>query len=76
VTHDDSAAKNVVVLAAGEASSEGTKLSARRRKLLARGTKLPTRYAHERLGSAGREELESWAERVLEAASIEDVFGA
>jgi hypothetical protein len=31
---------------------------------------------HERPGSAGREDLESWAERVLEAASIEDVFGA
>ena len=32
-------------------------------------------WATERLAQAGREELEQWAERVLEAQRLEDVFG-
>jgi hypothetical protein len=31
-------------------------------------------WAEERLSAAGREELETWAERILDAGKIEDVF--
>ena len=33
-------------------------------------------WIEERLGQASREELESWAERVLDAKRLEDVFGS
>lgn len=45
-----------------------------RRQLKRRFTKLPPQV-EERLAQAGREELESWAERVLDAEQLEDVFG-
>jgi hypothetical protein len=44
-----------------------------RRQLARRFEELPG-WAEQRLESAGRDELESWADRVLEAERIEDVF--
>ena len=33
-------------------------------------------WVEERLGQASREELQSWAERVLDAESLDEVFAA
>ena len=46
-----------------------------RRQLNRRFKELPP-HVEERLEQAGREELESWAERVLDAHRLEDVFGS
>ncbi len=46
-----------------------------RRLLKRRFVELPP-WVGERLERAGRGELESWAERVLDAERLEDVFGA
>jgi hypothetical protein len=43
------------------------------RQLVRRFGSLPT-WAEQRLGQATRQELESWAERVLEAQRLEDIF--
>ena len=44
-----------------------------KRLLTRRFQQLPT-WVEERLGQASREELESWAERVLDAESLDEVF--
>mgnify|MGYP000671093726 CR=1 FL=1 len=46
-----------------------------KRQLGRRYGELP-RWVEERLGKASREELESWADRVLDAKRLEDVFGS
>ena len=44
-----------------------------RRQLKRRFERLP-KWAEERLAGASREELESWADRVIEAEALEEVF--
>ena len=44
-----------------------------RRQLTRRFGALPS-WAEQRLGQAGEAELESWADRILEAQTLEDVF--
>ena len=46
------------------------------KRLLRRRFATLPEWAETRLEHAGREELESWAERVLEAKRLEDVFGS
>ncbi len=46
------------------------------RRLLSRRFPQLPRWVDERLEGAAREELESWAERVLDARRLEDVFGS
>jgi hypothetical protein len=50
-------------------------LSLLKRQLTRRFQQLPA-WVEERLGQASREELESWAERVLDAESLDEVFAA
>ncbi len=45
-----------------------------RRQLKRRFNEIP-RQVEKRLEQAGRDELETWADRVLDAERIEDVFG-
>ncbi len=65
-------------LAKEEGREEGLlrgQISLLKRLLKRRYRQLPT-WVEERLGKASREELESWADRVLDAESLDEVFAA
>ncbi len=65
-------------LAKEEGREEGLlrgQISLLKRQLKRRYHQLPS-WVEERLGQASREELESWAERVLDAESLDEVFAA